>query len=157
MRPDKISPQRNCGCQIPGPAGVPLDLPVLHLKLGLYQAQLSGNIDRNLKLNHGMDLVGRDLKTHPIHYRDTFCQPRLLQALFNLAWNISRDGASTASLGNLVQGFSTFIVKELFPAFYFRDHIHVFRGFESSAWLCGVHHNPGNVCFGNSHFSFCII
>ncbi|KAK4826701.1 hypothetical protein QYF61_010916 [Mycteria americana] len=39
---------------------------------------------------------------------------RLLKAPSNLALNISRDGASTTSLGNLVQCLSTLIVKNFF-------------------------------------------
>jgi len=46
--------------------------------------------------------------------RDIFNQTRLLRALSNLALNVSRDGASTASLGNLFQCFTTLIVKKFF-------------------------------------------
>ena len=38
--------------------------------------------------------------------RDIFNQIRLIRALSNLALNVSRDGASTTSLGNLVQCFT---------------------------------------------------
>jgi len=47
--------------------------------------------------------------------RDNFDQTGLLRAPFNLAWNVPRDGASTTSLGNLGQGFTTLIVKNCFP------------------------------------------
>jgi len=43
--------------------------------------------------------------------RDPCHQPRLLQALSNLAFNTSREGAATASLGNLGQGLTTLTVK----------------------------------------------
>ena len=39
---------------------------------------------------------------------------RLLGAPSNLAWNVSRDGASTTSLSNLCQRFTTLIVKNFF-------------------------------------------
>ncbi|KAK4808555.1 hypothetical protein QYF61_009858 [Mycteria americana] len=39
---------------------------------------------------------------------------RLLRALSNLTWNVSRDGASTTSLGNLFQCLTTLIVKNFF-------------------------------------------
>jgi len=35
--------------------------------------------------------------------RDIFKETRLLTAPSNLTWNVSRDGASTTSLGNLYQ------------------------------------------------------
>ncbi|KAJ7427984.1 hypothetical protein WISP_02344 [Willisornis vidua] len=44
----------------------------------------------------------------------TFHQPRLLQALSNLALDTSKDGAATASLGNLCQGLPTLITKNSF-------------------------------------------
>ena len=47
----------------------------------------------------------------PAASRDIFNQTRLLRAPSNLAWNVSRDGAPTTSLGNLHQGFITLIVK----------------------------------------------
>ena len=50
--------------------------------------------------------VGSDLKDHLGPH-----QTRLLTALFSLAWNTSRDGASTASLGNLFQCLTTLSVK----------------------------------------------
>jgi len=43
--------------------------------------------------------------------RDTFHQPRVLKALSSLALNASKEGASTASLGNLFQHLTTLIVK----------------------------------------------
>jgi len=46
--------------------------------------------------------------------RDIFNWIRLLRALLNLALKVSNDGASTTSLGNLCQGFTTLIVKNLF-------------------------------------------
>ena len=41
--------------------------------------------------------------TPPAMGRDPFHQPRVLRALSNLALNTARDGAATASLGNLCQ------------------------------------------------------
>jgi len=46
--------------------------------------------------------------------RDTVHQTRLLKARSNLALNASRGGASTASQGNLFQGFTALIVKNFF-------------------------------------------
>ncbi|KAJ7426654.1 Leucine-rich repeat-containing G-protein coupled receptor 6 [Willisornis vidua] len=48
--------------------------------------------------------------------RDTFHQPRLFQALSNLALDTSRDEAATASLPNLCQGLPTLTGKNFFPA-----------------------------------------
>ena len=46
--------------------------------------------------------------------RDFFNWIRLLRAPSNLAWNVFRDGASTTSLGNLCQCFTTLSVKNFF-------------------------------------------
>jgi len=46
--------------------------------------------------------------------RDPFHQTRLLRAPSNLALNTAKEGAATASLGNLGQGLNTFIVKNFF-------------------------------------------
>jgi len=46
--------------------------------------------------------------------RDTFHQTRLLRAPFNLALNTAREGAATASLGNLGQGLTTLMGKNFF-------------------------------------------
>jgi len=54
------------------------------------------------------------LPNPPAVSRDIFSYGRLLRALSNLALNVSRDGASTTSLGNLSQCFSTLIVKNFF-------------------------------------------
>ena len=50
----------------------------------------------------------------PAMGRDTFHQTRLLQAPSNLALNTAREGAPTASLGNLFQGLTALIVKTFF-------------------------------------------
>ena len=50
----------------------------------------------------------------PAVSRDIFTWVRLLRAPSNLALNVSRDGASTTSLGNLGQGFTTLMVKNFF-------------------------------------------
>jgi len=46
--------------------------------------------------------------------RDTFHQTKLLQAPSNLALNAAREGAATASLGNLGQGLTNLRVKNFF-------------------------------------------
>jgi len=46
--------------------------------------------------------------------RDIFHYTRLLRAPSSLALNTSREGASTASLGNLFQCFTTIMVKNFF-------------------------------------------
>jgi len=46
--------------------------------------------------------------------RDNFHQPRLLIAPSNLALNTAREGAATASLGNLCQGLTTLRVQNFF-------------------------------------------
>jgi len=62
--------------------------------------------------------VERDLKgllvPNPAMGRDTFHQTRLLRAPSYLALNTAREGASTASLGNLCQCLTTLRVKNLF-------------------------------------------
>jgi len=66
------------------------------------------------------DWVGWEgtFKCHPAQPpamgRDIFNQSRVLRAPSNLAWNGSRDGASPTNLGNLGQGFTTFLMKNLF-------------------------------------------
>jgi len=50
----------------------------------------------------------------PAMGRDPFHQPRVLQALSSLALNPAREGAATASLGNLGQGLTTLMVKKFF-------------------------------------------
>jgi len=46
--------------------------------------------------------------------RDTFHQARLLKAPSNLALNTAREGASTVSLGNLLQWLTTHRIKNFF-------------------------------------------
>ena len=46
--------------------------------------------------------------------RDTFHQTTLLKALSSLALNTAREGAVTASLGNLCQCLTTLMVKNFF-------------------------------------------
>ena len=46
--------------------------------------------------------------------RDTFHYTRLLKARSNLALNIAREGAATASLGNLCQGLTALTVQNFF-------------------------------------------
>jgi len=50
----------------------------------------------------------------PAMGRDIFKEIRVLRALSNLAWNVSRDGASPTTLGNLGQGLTTLNVKNFF-------------------------------------------
>jgi len=62
--------------------------------------------------------VGSDFEDHlvltSLPETDTFHQPRVLKAPSNLALNAAREGAATASLGNLGQGLLTFTVKNFF-------------------------------------------
>jgi len=63
--------------------------------------------------------VGRNLKEHlvptpPAISRDILHWTRLLRAPSRLALNTAREGASTTSLGNLFQCFTTFMVKNFF-------------------------------------------
>jgi len=46
--------------------------------------------------------------------RDPFHQSRVLKAPSSLALNTDREGAATASLGNLGQGLTTLRVKNFF-------------------------------------------
>jgi len=46
--------------------------------------------------------------------RDKFHQTRLLKAPSNLALNTAREGAATASVGNLCRGLTTLLVKNFF-------------------------------------------
>jgi len=46
--------------------------------------------------------------------RDFLSRIRFLRAASNLALNVSKDGASSTSLGNQGQGFTTLIVKNFF-------------------------------------------
>jgi len=47
--------------------------------------------------------------------RDIFHQTRVLRAPSNPTLNTAREGADTASLGNLGQGLTTLMVKNFFP------------------------------------------
>jgi len=66
-----------------------------------------GALPAQISQTHGMVWAGRDLIAHlvpnPAMGRDISLQPRVLQAPSSLAL----DTASTASLGNLCQGFTT--------------------------------------------------
>jgi len=69
--------------------------------------------------NNRMAWVGRDLErssspTLPAMSRDIFTLIRLHRAPSNPTLSVSRDGASTTSLGNQFQCFSTLIVKNFF-------------------------------------------
>jgi len=57
---------------------------------------------------------GHPVPTPPAVSRDIFNQTRLLRAPSSLTLNVSTDGTSTTSLGNLCQGFTTFSVKNFF-------------------------------------------
>jgi len=54
------------------------------------------------------------LDQHPVMGRDPCHQTRLLKAPSNLALNPAREGAATASLGNLGQGHNILMVKNFF-------------------------------------------
>jgi len=62
--------------------------------------------------------LGGTFRGHPAQppavSRDIFNWVRLLRAPSNLAWNVSRDGASTTSLGNLGQCLTTLTAKKFF-------------------------------------------
>jgi len=51
----------------------------------------------------------------PCTEQGIFNQIRLLRAPSNLTLNVSRDGASTTSMGNPCQGLTILIVKNVFP------------------------------------------
>jgi len=54
----------------------------------------------------------KDIKSNfPAMNRDTYSSIRVLRALPSLALNVYKDRASTNSLGNLFQCFTTLIVK----------------------------------------------
>uniref|UniRef100_A0A8C3JRC5 Zinc finger C2HC domain-containing protein 1A n=1 Tax=Calidris pygmaea TaxID=425635 RepID=A0A8C3JRC5_9CHAR len=90
--------------------------------------------------------VGRDLKAHPVPPlalgRDTSHQTRLLQAPSSLALNPSRDGAATASLGNLGQALTTFTPKN----FFLRSHLNLpsfsVKPFPLVLWLPSLIQSP---------------
>jgi len=46
--------------------------------------------------------------------RDIFHQPKVLRAPSSLALSTAREGAATASLGNLAQGLTTLMGKNFF-------------------------------------------
>ena len=83
--------------------------------------------------------------------RDIFHYTRLLKALSNLALNTSREGASTASLGNLFQCLASLIVKNFFlipnlnlPSFSLKPiplvlSLHALVKSSSPAFLIHVH------------------
>ena len=54
------------------------------------------------------------VQSNPPVSRDIFTQIRLLRAPSNLVLNVPKDGASTTSLGNLCQGFTTLSIKHFF-------------------------------------------
>jgi len=63
--------------------------------------------------------IGRDVQEAsssktPAMGRDIFHEFRLLKSLSNLALNTSVDEVSTTSLDNLVQCFTTLIIKNVF-------------------------------------------
>jgi len=69
--------------------------------------------------NHSMVFVGRDLSRSPSFNppamgRDTFHSTRLLKALSKLALKTSREGASTAYVGSLLQCLIALIGKNFF-------------------------------------------
>ena len=76
----------------------------------LVAAHSQNKLDRTESQNRTV-WVGRDLKdlipTAPAMSRDIFHYSRSLRAPPNLALNTSREGAATASLGNLGQCFTT--------------------------------------------------
>jgi len=71
------------------------------------------NMDQ--EINHRIAWVGRVIWSNlPAMSRDIFSYNRLLRATSSLTLNLSTDGASTISLGNLFPCFTTLIVKNFF-------------------------------------------
>ena len=76
--------------------------------------------NKNQKLTELFQLKGT-FKGHLLQplamNRDTYISVRLLKALSSLILNVSKDRASTTSLGNLFQCLTTLIVKNFFITF----------------------------------------
>jgi len=68
----------------------------------------------NHRITEWFELEGTVQFHPPAKGRDPFHQPRVLKVLSNLALNPAREGAATASLGNLGQGLTTITVKNSF-------------------------------------------
>ncbi|NXM32068.1 KSR2 Kinase, partial [Oxyruncus cristatus] len=107
--------------------------------------------------NPGMVWVGRELKDDlippPAMGRDTFHQPRLLQAPSNLALDTPRDpGAATASLGNLGQGLPTLPASNSFPISHLSLPSGSGKPFPVSfiLLLCTLYNNDVSPCTNSS-------
>ncbi|KAK4828550.1 hypothetical protein QYF61_027519 [Mycteria americana] len=78
----------------------------LHILLKLWGPELH-------MVSKGKDNLGYLKSHHPAMSKDIFNSIRLLRAPSNLTLNVSRDGASTTSLGNMFQCFTTLILKNV--------------------------------------------
>jgi len=91
-------------------------------------------------LNHRMGWKGpykSSSSISPATGRDPFHQIRLRRALSNLALNLARDGAATASLGNLCQRCTILRVKN----FFLTSHLSL-RSFSLKALPLSYHYMP---------------
>jgi len=94
------------------------------LRMSLYWSRLFfaacqlaffSNVEIQAKYGLGWDGPSNIISSNlPAMGRDTFHQTRLLTAPSNLAWNTAREGAATASLGNLFRCLITLRVKNFF-------------------------------------------
>ncbi|KAK4830027.1 LOW QUALITY PROTEIN: hypothetical protein QYF61_008365 [Mycteria americana] len=86
---------------------------------GVMLARLEESVAASLDVGYAVQLTSNPTGTFKGHLvqplpamsRDIFSWIRLLRAPSNLTLNVSRDGASTTSLGNLCQCFTTLIIK----------------------------------------------
>jgi len=84
-------------------------------RITLEHALLLANLNHRIIAYFGLEGTFRGhLVQLPAVSRDIFNYTRLLRAPSNLALNVSRDGDSTTSLGNIFQCFTTLIVKNFF-------------------------------------------
>jgi len=81
-------------------------------------AQRATGAEGGISQNHRMVWVGRDLTDHPVptpcHGQGHLPSDQLLKALSDLALNPAREGAATASLGNLGHSLTTLKVQNFF-------------------------------------------
>jgi len=90
---------------------------LMHLTIFFLYLILLINFHRIIESWNGLDWKGPYISSSsnpPAMGRDPFHQTRLLKTPSNLALNTAREGAATASLGNLGQGLTTLVVKNFF-------------------------------------------
>ena len=85
-----------------------------YLNLSGESAQVFLNRDHRIVEWFGLEGPLRSPSSNPAIGRDTSFQTRLLTVPSSLALNVYREGASTASLGNLLQCLTTLTVKNFF-------------------------------------------